>query len=127
MQSSLCEFVGPDTKGWCHCRWCKNKLRSDAPSACFATCNAPPCIHRGEATGAVATIVCVGCRGDRQVRQYPIFACAVFGECLPDFACTRASKDAMAEWMEKDGRRGVLAVCRGCERRELTAQAGASA
>lgn len=76
----------------------------------------PPCPHLGDAVGESAEVVCICCGGKRKTRSYPIHACALFGECLPKYECTRESKEATAEWMERQGRKVALTACRGCPR-----------
>jgi hypothetical protein len=42
------------------------------------------CKHLGDDTGEVKLIRCPTCTGNVR-KKYPIFACAVHGECLPTY------------------------------------------
>lgn len=75
----------------------------------------PACQHRGGWSGELAFVILRGV-SDAQ-RGHAIHACAVHGECLPTFKCTRRSKRATSEeWTRSDGLDGyALRACQGCE------------
>lgn len=72
------------------------------------------CGHLLEPTGEEVEVICTGCQGKQGSRFYPVHKCEVHGECLPAFQCTKESKEATSEWMEKNGYNVEIAVCYGC-------------
>lgn len=102
----FCEF--PDCKRGTACRRCGYVLRAEYDHPPHRKCPGGPCLHLGEPTGESATVLCRTCNKSVVEKQHPIHACAVLGECLPSYQCT---KDALSESMDRE-----IAVCRGCER-----------
>lgn len=72
------------------------------------------CPHLGEATGESTTVVYVCRPGQRTEVALPIYSCGAFVECLPTYSCSETSKNALAEWAERNGREIEMQTCRGC-------------
>lgn len=74
------------------------------------------CQHRGPWSGELAFVTYVG--ATETMRGFAIHACAVHGECLPTFRCTKEAREATAEqWTRSDGGDvDALHACRGCDR-----------
>jgi hypothetical protein len=72
------------------------------------------CQHRGTWSGQLAFVTYVG--ATETMRGFAIHACAVHGECLPTFKCTKEAREATSErWTRSDGGESVPPTCRGCE------------
>lgn len=69
------------------------------------------CIHFGEPT-RVESIDCKECSRPK-VKEFPVHACAVFGECLPTYRQERMLNTAGEELPHK---------CHGCESRQTANQ-----
>jgi len=68
-----------------------------------------PCRYLGSPTGESVSVACTCAKGTT-TKAYKVFACAIFGECLPGYKCT---PEVLAEAMAP---REVAHVCRGCEK-----------
>lgn len=90
------------------CRACGYELRCDYPLPLSRNCPGGPCVHLGRETGESVIVACVDCKGRSRDVAYEKYFCAVFGECLPTYRCT---KDAISESMSDH-----IAVCRGCDK-----------
>ncbi len=79
----------------------------------------PDCIHRGASIRQSAALTLTLPTDATTVRTYAIFACSVYGECLPTFRCTTLHKGAVREaWTRDDGGDAYgLHACRGCDKR----------
>lgn len=100
-----CEFTG-HAKGD-RCRKCGFVLHRDFSNLPHRTCKVV-CRHLGERLGdATVTVHCV-CKNKEIERRYAVHACALFGETLPSYSCT---KEALSEAMDREG----VATCWGCE------------
>lgn len=90
----------PDGDLFCHfCRKCGAK-KTTRTERWYGACKLPPCIHLGKETGE--TVKCLGCQGDVRVK---VFACAVYGICLPETGKDKSTSPAVHK-------------CDGCESRK---------
>lgn len=106
----ICRFVACGEKNGrpivC-CQLCGRKMWSAEPENCHANCKVV-CWHLGERLGDATVTVRCSCKGHKLIeRRYAVHACALFGETLPYYRCT---KEALSESMDRD-----VAVCWGCE------------
>lgn len=101
-----CEF--PSLRAGARCRRCGFRLTADVTRHPLRSCP-QRCASLGEPTDDEIAVECVTCGGTSIVR-IPVYACAIFRECLPDYRCR---KDAISETASRD-----VQPCKGCERFE---------
>lgn len=111
-------FLARDRSSKLRCVKCGKTARVPQYRACMfdpprpytarSTANAD-CAFVGAATGGFVEVAC-SCKRGKATRSYPIHHCAIFGECLPTYACT---PQAISESMDRE-----IATCRGCEKFE---------
>lgn len=111
-----CEF--PSLEAGAACPQCGYRLRRNYETAPRRQCTPlAPCRHLGNYVDATFAIIECNCpSGEKTTAQYPIAICRVNGECLPDFRCTAANKNATQEtWTRTDGKPDAyLMSCEFC-------------
>ena len=75
------------------------------------------CVHLGEPTADSVAVTC-RCSAGSTTRHYRVYPCALFGETLADYRCT---KEAISETMEP---RQIEHACRLCDRFATAAVGG---
>lgn len=108
---------------WRHqCRHCGRDVSAPVPTATY-TCRAPekhePCPHLGDRMAnedggpASESVPCSSCGHNNGHKDFAVFECALFGECLPFYKPT----DAQREQYAAEG--GRVPLCHGCPHRAV--------
>jgi hypothetical protein len=82
-----------------------------------------PCAHRGSPDGRHVEIL-LTLPGVTVERRHAVYACAIFGGCLPKLRCDANRKAAIGEdWLIDGEPAENVNECRGCDHREEVFQA----